>query len=90
MIIPIVLNVFSSPECQFTFTSNFQFESQNMSYLVVLRHNLAKTQFLLRIIQITTKSINNKVLMCSTGNYTQYPVINHNGKEYKKRMYICV
>ena len=28
--------------------------------------------------------INNKVLMQSTGNYAQYPVINHNGKEYKK------
>ena len=25
---------------------------------------------------------NNKVLLCSTGNYIQYPVINHNGKEY--------
>ena len=34
--------------------------------------------------------INNKVLMYSTGNYIQYPVINHNGKEYKKRMYICI
>ena len=28
--------------------------------------------------------INNKVLLLSTGNYIQYPVINHNGKEYKK------
>ena len=28
--------------------------------------------------------INNKVLLYSTGNYSQYPVINHNGKEYKK------
>ena len=28
--------------------------------------------------------INNKVLLYSTGNYIQYPVINHNGKEYKK------
>ena len=27
---------------------------------------------------------NNKVLLYSTGNYIQYPVINHNGKEYKK------
>ena len=29
---------------------------------------------------------NNKVLLCSptTGNYIQYPVINHNGKEYEK------
>ena len=28
--------------------------------------------------------INNKVLLCSTGTYIQYPVINHNGKRYKK------
>ena len=28
--------------------------------------------------------INNKVLMYSTGNYIQYPVINHKGKEYEK------
>ena len=26
--------------------------------------------------------INNKVLLYSTGNYIQYPVINHMGKEY--------
>ena len=28
--------------------------------------------------------INNKVLLYSTGNHIQYPVINHNGKEYEK------
>ena len=37
-----------------------------------------------------TEWINNKVLLYSTENYTQYPVINHNGKEYRKRMSICV
>ena len=31
----------------------------------------------------------NKVLLYSTGNYIQYPVINHNGKEYEKE-YICI
>ena len=31
--------------------------------------------------------INNKVLLCSTGNYIQYPVIDHNGKEYEKSIY---
>ena len=31
----------------------------------------------------------NKVLPYSTGNYIQYPVINHNGKEYEKE-YIYV
>ena len=25
-----------------------------------------------------------KVLLYSTGNYIQYPVINHNGEEYEK------
>ena len=29
--------------------------------------------------------INNKVLLYSTGNYIQCPVINHNGKEYIKK-----
>ena len=28
--------------------------------------------------------INNKILLYSTGNYIQYPVINHNRKEYEK------
>ena len=33
--------------------------------------------------------INNKVLLQSTGNYIQYPVINHDGKEYEKeRIYV--
>ena len=27
---------------------------------------------------------NKKVWLYSTGNYIQYPVINHNGKEYEK------
>ena len=43
--------------------------------------------------------INNKVLLYSTEKYIQYPMINHNGKEYKKEciyiyiyiyMYICI
>ena len=34
----------------------------------------------------------NKVLLYSTGNYIQYSVINHNGKELflKKNIYICI
>ena len=33
--------------------------------------------------------INNKVLLYSTGNYVQYPMINHNRREYfKTRIYI--
>ena len=43
---------------------------------------------------VYTESINNKVLLYSIGNYIQYPVINHNGKEYEKEyiyvyMYVC-
>ena len=35
--------------------------------------------------------INNKVLLYSPGNYIQYPVINHNGKEYEKEyIYVSV
>ena len=33
--------------------------------------------------------MDNKVLLYSTRKYIQYPVINHNGKEYKKEC-ICV
>ena len=33
--------------------------------------------------------INSKVLLYSTGNYIQCPVISQNGKEYEKE-YICV
>ena len=29
--------------------------------------------------------INNMVLLYSTGNYIQYPIINHNGKEKNKK-----
>ena len=35
--------------------------------------------------------INNKVLLHSTGNCIQYPMINHSGKEYfKKNAYIYI
>jgi len=43
------------------------------------------------------KWINSKVLKCNTGNYIQYLVTSHNGKEYIKknvyvpvRVYVCV
>ena len=29
-------------------------------------------------------TVNNKILLYSTGNYIQYSVISHNGKEYEK------
>ena len=34
--------------------------------------------------------INSKVLLYSTGNYNQCPVINHNGKEYEEYIYIYI
>ena len=32
-----------------------------------------------------TEWIRTKILLYSTGNYIQYPMICHNGKEYRKR-----
>ena len=37
--------------------------------------------------QTTVYKMNNKVLLYSPGNYIQYPVINHNGKEYERHKY---
>ena len=34
--------------------------------------------------------INNKVLLYSTENYIQYPMINHNGKEYFKKQCVYI
>ena len=40
---------------------------------------------------VYTEWISNKVLLCRTGNYIQYPGINHNGKEYKQEcVYIYI
>ena len=39
---------------------------------------------------VYTEWINIKVLLCSTGNYTQYSVIDHNGKEYEKHVYVWI
>ena len=41
---------------------------------------------------LSVKRINNKVLLCSTGNCIQYPypMANHNGEEYYKRMCVSV
>ena len=33
--------------------------------------------------------MNNKGLLYSRGNYIQYPVISHNGKEHAKE-YVCI
>ena len=50
----------------------------------------SKRNIYLKCIYLTKKTIiyrkdKNKVLLYSTGNYIQYPVINHNRKENKKR-----
>ena len=44
---------------------------------------------------VYTGRLNNKVLLYNAGNYIQYPVINHNGKECEKEgmcvcVYVCV
>ena len=40
---------------------------------------------------LSTEWINNKVLLYSTGNYIQYPLVNYHEKEYEKEhMYIVV
>ena len=36
---------------------------------------------------ITFRMDKHKILLCNTGNYIQSPGINHNRKEYEKRMY---
>ena len=33
---------------------------------------------------IYIEQVNNKVLLYSSGNYIQYPVLNHNRREYEK------
>ena len=38
---------------------------------------------------VYTEWVNSKVLLCSTENCIQYPVINHNGKENEKGS-VCV
>ena len=42
-------------------------------------HRVAKSRT-----QLKRLGTNNEVLLYSSGNYIQYPVINHNGKEYEK------
>ena len=37
---------------------------------------------------VYTEWINSKVLLQSTRNYIQYPVINHNGEEYEEHVYM--
>ena len=34
--------------------------------------------------------INSKVLFYSMGNYIQFPWLDHDGKEYKKDVYVCM
>ena len=37
-----------------------------------------------------TEGIHNQVLLYSTENRAQHPMINHNGEEYFKRMCVCI
>ena len=40
--------------------------------------------------KLVDKQWTDKVLLYSTGNQVQYPMINHSGKNILKIMYICV
>ena len=42
---------------------------------------------IIRYKPVYIERMNNKALLYSTGKYIQYPVINHNGKEYEK---VCI
>ena len=53
-------------------------------------HGVAKSQTQLVNNNSITEWINNKVLMYSTQNYIQYPMVNHTGKQFFLKMYICV
>ena len=55
---------------------------------IVLVFDLAAAAMVGRSKLLHLEWINNKVLIYSTENYIQYTVINHNGKEYRKRMYV--
>ena len=40
---------------------------------------------------LNTEWMNNKALQYSTVNYIQYPIVKHNGKEYRiKRICVCI
>lgn len=43
---------------------------------------------MLRVKLVYIGWINNEVLLYDPGNYSQYPVINHNEKNMKKNVYI--
>ena len=61
---------------------------------IMTNFNSAKLQLLLHqpnaCVCVCVCEINNKVLLQSTGNYIQYPVINHKGKEYEKIYSMCI
>ena len=56
-----------------------------------------KDKVIIRCKLLYREWIDNKVLLCSTRNYIQYPAINHNVKEYEKEciyiyiyIYVCI
>ena len=58
-----------------------------------LRHIKTSDSQITNIHSTIYKRVTNKDLLYSTRNYIPYPVINHNGKEYKKKrmyIYICI
>ena len=60
----------------------------HLSRLVTVNQAISQDGNTHRLLHIG--QINTKVLVYSPGNCIQYPVINHNGKEYFKKVSICV
>ena len=57
-------------------------QTQKNRLVVWRRAGWTKSLGLIECKPLHLEWIENKVLVYSIGNYTQYPVINHNGKEH--------
>ena len=76
-----------APGARITFSSSLEgqlaiysraFKKQILCEVTILLLGVPK------LLEFRTWWINNKVLLYNTENYVKYPMINHNGKEYKK------
>ena len=78
---------------KWTYPQNRNTLTDIQNRLVVVKGEREMREFRIsRCEPLYTEWLNNELLLYSTGNYIQYPMINHNGKEYFKNVsiYICV
>ena len=82
----------SHQDVQFSYAGNRKKLTNLDNRLVVARGRGVDGEFgISRCKLLYIEWINNMVLLDNIGNYMQYPVINHHGKEYEKEyIYICV